>query len=190
MLAPACIHCGHSPTFMLSLDPLAGLTEVVVAVDTYYVCEACLAAHAGPGKFQGNGDNLALALVLHGLMLDSGEDWFLSDESGYMGQFGRFVLTIDSQGFVTAEEYDTYDKATERLNGAEDYGFGADEHDAWISLERGGYYVSFDGKTIGKYETERRARAAVSVEMRRTGYYPNVFLTGEHGPTVRRIDVW
>ena len=190
MLAPACTQCGHSPTFMLSLDPLAGLVPVTVEPETFYVCEACIEQHAGPGKFEGNGDDLALALVLHALMLDSGEDHFLSDESGYMGQFGRFVLTVDDRGFVSAEEFASPEKAEARLNDAEDDGFGASEDDAWISLERGGYHVSFAAKSIGTFETERRARAAVSVEMRRTGYYPNVFLAGEHGPTVRRIDVW
>jgi hypothetical protein len=67
---------------------------------------------------------------------------------------------------------------------------GADESDAYINYGRQGLEVSFDGKYIGRYETLRRAQAKVSLLMREHGYFPNVWLTGEHGPTIRRIDVW
>jgi hypothetical protein len=72
----------------------------------------------------------------------------------------------------------------------EDDGFGAQEDDGWISCDRGGYFASLGGKRLGTFERLSRAKAAISLEMRRSGYYPNVFLSGEHGPTVRRIDVW
>jgi hypothetical protein len=66
---------------------------------------------------------------------------------------------------------------------------GADEYDAYISWSRRGYEVSFEGKHVGTFETERRARAAVSVEMRRSGYFPNVYVVSDHG-NLHRIEVW
>jgi hypothetical protein len=164
---------------------------VEVDGETFYACEACVSQHDGPGAHEGySEDSLATLLVLEHLDGDGGADFFLSDESGYAAQLGRFVYKRDDRGFHSYEEFSSPEEAVKHMNGMEDDGFGADESDAYITFTPRGVEVSFDGKHIGTYERESRARAAVSVEMRRSGYFPNVFLCGEHGPTIRRIDVW
>jgi len=176
-----CVACdawrAESETEAVTLDP-----------DTLYVCDQCVEDAEGPGRFERSAD--ALTLALHSLSLD-GEDFFLTDDwQGYIGQFGRHVLTIDHDGFVESQSFTTPEKAYAWIAGVERDGFGANEDDAWISYEPRGLEVSFAGEHIGTFKTLRRARAAVSVEMRKQGYFPNVWLAGEHGPSVRMIDVW
>jgi hypothetical protein len=168
--------------------------DVTIDADVFRVCDVCLADHDGPGKFEGparDGDEqLALALVLQSLDLDGCADHFLSDESGYAAAIDRFILTIDSSGFVDVQEYVDSAVALDRMNDFEGDGFGAQGDDGWISCERGGYFASLGGKRLGTFERLTRAQAAISLEMRRSGYFPNVFLAGEHGHSVRRVDVW
>lgn len=168
--------------------------DVKLADETVRVCDACLEAHDGPGKFEGVGhddETLATALALYSIDLDGGADFTLSDESnGYAAQIGSFVLTVDDRGFVGVETFESDEKAMNWINRLEDDGFGASEDDGWISYERDGIHASLSGKHLGKFERLTRAQAAISVEMRKSGYYPNVFLSGEHGPSVRRINVW
>jgi hypothetical protein len=171
------------------------VTHEVVTVDgeNYLVCDSCLDAHRGPGKFEGetqDDETLALALVLHALTLDGLTDAWLSDESGSVSRIGKYLLVEDGRGFVEVRTFADADAAQRELNGYEDDGLGASEDDAWISYSHGGIEVSFAGKYIGRFERLTRAQAAVSLEMRKSGYFPNVWLAGEHGPTVRRIDVW
>jgi len=137
------------------------------------------------------GDDMRLALTLEYLAGISGEDHMLTDDYyGYASQFDRYIMLVDERGSVEVREYRDSDAAGREMDSFEDGGFGASEHDAWISSEIRGYSVSFDSKYIGTYPTLRRAQAKVSLLMRETGYYPNVFLAGEHGPSVRRISVW
>lgn len=41
--------------------------------------------------------------------------------------------------------------------------------------------ASFGGKFLGEFASERRARAAIRLEMMRSGYYPNVWNVSDHG---------
>ena len=166
------------------------LDVVQIGADTYYVCETC-SDLSGPGKYQAvDESDWALCVVLEWLAGVSSMDHWLSDESGYAGVSDRYMLIEDDRGFVEVREFTSVDAAMREMNSFEDDGFGASDMDAYISCDRNGYGVSFDGKFVGTYGTERRARAKVSLLMRETGYYPNVYLTGEHGPTIRRIEVW
>jgi hypothetical protein len=169
----------------------AHVTAVEVEGETYYVSHAAIEDASGPGRWQGEtGEQLALGLVLEHLDQDGGADWTLSDESGYCAQIDRHLLLQDSSGFMEVRSFATAALAEKEMSSYEDQGMGASEDDAYISYENNGIGVSFGGKHIGRFNTLRRAKACVSVEMRKSGYYPNVFLCGEHGPTIRRIDVW
>ena len=65
-----------------------------------------------------------------------------------------------------------------------------DEDDAFIvDRPSGGYDVSFCGKFLGNFERENRARAAVSVEMLRSRFYPSVWKVSDHG-NAHAITVW
>jgi hypothetical protein len=162
-----------------------------VGADVFDVCEGCANEYAGPGRGEGiHADDRALAAVLEHLAGISMEDHWLADESGYVGVFDRYLLVKDSSGFLDVWTFADMDAAMREINSYEDDGRGADESDAYINYGRQGLEVSFDGKYIGRYETLRRAQAKVSLLMREHGYFPNVWLTGEHGPTIRRIDVW
>jgi hypothetical protein len=153
-----------------------------------------LADHDGPGKFEGparDGDEqLALALVLQSIDIDCGADHFLSDESGYAAAIDRFILTCDSSGFVDVQEYRTPELALKRMDEFEDDGFGATEDDGWIVYERHGIAAYLGTEDLGVFSRLSRAKAAMSLAMRRQGYFPNVFVADEHGPSVRRVDVW
>jgi hypothetical protein len=156
----------------------------------FYVCEDCI-PEPGPGRYQGmSEDDYPLAVALEALASGSFEDHFLSSDCEYAGQFGQHILYTDSQGFVTVETFSDSDQARLEMDRLEDNGMGADEDDAYIGYSHGRLEVSFDGKHIGTFTRLGRAKACVSLEMRKSGYFPNVWLTGEHGPTIRRIEVW
>lgn len=166
---------------------------VTIGSDTSFVCHFCIDETASmPGRMEGiHESDLPLALVLDYLAGISMEDYFLSDEGwGYAGVFDRHILTIDCRGFYDVTSFQTHDLAMREVNAMEDDGMGASDEDAYISYGNHGIEVSLAGKHLGTFTTERRARAAVSVAMRKEGFYPNVWLTGEHGPTIRRIEVW
>jgi len=186
LTATPCVNC-ESRSYVEHVD-------VKIAGELYRVCDVCLADHDGPGKFEQvrhDDETLATALALYALDLAGSSEDFLSDEwNGHASRIGAFVLTVDGQGFVNFEEFDSEELASKWLYSLEDDGFGASEDDAFISYESNGIYASFGGKSLGRFERFTRAKAAISVEMRRQGYFPNVFVSGEHGPGVRRIDVW
>lgn len=168
------------------------LTEsVTVGDEIFYVCTICADNLSGPGKHEGvDESDRALCVVLESIAGDSGMDhWLTDDYQGYVGIVDRFMLIEDDRGFVDVRAFASPDAAMREINGYEDDGFGADQHDAWITDERGGYAVSFDGKYVDRFPRLNRAKAMVSLLMRDSGYYPNVFLSGEHGPSVRRIEV-
>lgn len=167
------------------------LEPVTVGSDVFYACESCESCMDGPGKHEGvDESDRALCVVLEHLAGISWEDYWLSDDyQGYVGVFDRFMLVEDERGFVDVRTFADADSAMRECNSFEDRGFGADENDAYIGISNRGYEVSFDGKYVDTYPRLNRAMAKVSLLMRDSGYYPNVFLTGEHGPTIRRIDV-
>jgi len=165
--------------------------RVTVGEDVFTVCEGCSNAYAGPGRGEGVAcEDRPLAAVLEYLAGISMEDHYLADESGYAGKFDRYILIVDDRGFVDVRTFPDSDAALREMNRYEDAGMGADEHDAWIGSEYSGYSVSFDGKHVGQYPSLRRAKAKVSLLMRETGFFPNVWLDNGGSSGIRRVDVW
>lgn len=157
-----------------------------------HACQACAAENNGPGKFEANHDDeaVATALVLYAWSMDSGEDDQMSSEGyGYCGRFGRYLLFQDDRGFVTFEECKDVASAVRRFEELYKDGMGAQEDDAYIFFDRGAYHVQIEGKTLGKYERETRARAAVSLEARRSGFYPSLWMDLERGG-LRNVSYW
>lgn len=65
-----------------------------------------------------------------------------------------------------------------------------DESDGFIDLAaRRGFPLSVDGKHVGTFASERRARAAMSVYARSHGFYPSLWAVSVHGD-LQRIDYW
>jgi hypothetical protein len=167
--------------------------EVKLDGRTFRVCSDCLAQAEGPGRYDEiHEDDLPLAVALYAVALQGGGDWSLSDEwgSGSATKFGRVILVQDERGQLDLREFADAAAAEREMNSWEDDGMGASQDDAWISYTNRGIEVSFAGKHIGTFDRLTRAQACVSLAMRKEGYFPNVWVSGEHGPTVRRIDVW
>jgi hypothetical protein len=159
-----------------------------------FVCESCLEDHENrPGKFEGVAyDDLPFALAMYAQGPENYADHFITDEyQGAAFVIGKRIWLEDERGFVDVREFASHEAAMKELDSWEDYGFGASEQDAWINCSSySGYEVMFESKHVGNFKTLRRAKAAVSIAMRKAGYFPNVYLTGEHGPSIRRIEVW
>lgn len=63
-------------------------------------------------------------------------------------------------------------------------GITPDESDAfyWPSGPLGSRTsASMDGRYLGEFSTDRRARAAIRLEMSRTRFWPNVWHVDDHG---------
>lgn len=158
-----------------------------------YACADCVLDHSGRGKFEAAGStrgDIGKALILYACSMDGMEDDRMYQEGwGYCAIIGRFLLMEDDRGFVTFEEFESDDKAWEKFDRYYSSGWGAQDDDAYISDERGGYSVSFNGKYIGTFERYNRARAAVSLEMRKSGFYPSVWHVEERGD-ISNVSVW
>ena len=158
-------------------------------------CYACLEPVKRFGKFQAysnDPDSLATALILYSWSMDSSSDDVMgnTDSYGYFERFGNFITCHDSQGFFTYEEFSSVESAEKEWNRYSENGASADEYDAYIEFQwNSGYSVSFNAEHLGNFDTERRARAAVSVEMRKTGYYPSVWIVSDHG-NIHSTSVW
>lgn len=180
--------------------------EIVVTLgftpgDPGHCCIYCVRDNDGLGKFESyktHGDEpdyseLGTALILHAWASEA--DDFMSPEWGYLAMFqtghlqGGYIYIEDDRGFVTFDEYTSAKSLQKAWDDLYDSGAGATEDDAYISWHRGEYSVSFSGSHLGNYETERRARAAVSLEMRKTGFYPSVWTVSDHG-NLCPISVW
>jgi hypothetical protein len=182
-------------------EPIMRSVPYVGKLDDSYCCALCVEAHDSPGKFEANrgsrGD-LAKALILYAWMLDSGEDDFMSSDGyGYCGRFGQYLLFEDERGSVSFWDEGTPEKAQKEFDRLHDDGMGAQEDDFYIQSGRNGYEVWQGHKEIHvwpsrneDYVTERRARAAISLEMRRTGCFPNVWNVGERGDVSPAKDIW
>lgn len=175
----------------------------IAYLDGDYCCQVCHDAHDSPGKFsQARGfhrSELGKALILYSWSGDcSYQDDSMSNEGwGYCGRFGRYLLFEDTSGFVTFEEFDSDEKANKRFDELYCAGMGASEDDFYIQAGRNGIEVWQSYKQIHvwpsrneEYVTERRALAAVSLEMRKQGYYPNVWICGERGDMRLAKGVW
>lgn len=154
----------------------------------YHLCDAC--SEERSRKFDSD-----TALILYEIDLDGGAQEFMSNEGwGYCSLYERYLLLI-CQGFVHVESYESAEGARKAFDRYYDEGWGYSEDDYVIVQDRG-YTEVFEGhKSVFRIENEdypdplRRARAFISLRMRKDGYYPNVWLQHYNGE-VRRIDVW
>jgi hypothetical protein len=157
------------------------------------ICKDCAADAEASHKYEG-----VYAMVLD-KMADLGmeDDYMSSDGWGYCGKFDNWLLYNDTQGSVTTEEFKTAELAQKHFDRLHDEGWGYSEDDASIYKDRGVYNVYFGGKELARIipgdnyfgdNPLRRAKAMISLEMRRQGWYPNVWLGDDYSN--RRIDVW
>ena len=161
-------------------------------------CLPCAEANNHPGKFEKYSDNcgdgepylgdMGKALILYHWMLDSGEDNFMSNQGwGYCGQFGKYLLTEDTNGFVEFEEFDDAAAAQKKFDALYDDGWGASEDDIYVTHYNGKWKAWVCGKEIHVYEnhagevTRSRVLAAISLHMRKTGYFPSIWEEHERG---------
>lgn len=118
------------------------------------------------------------------------DDWCgSSSEQGYMSLIGRFLLFATDHSGWEYDEFRSAEDAARRYESLFADGMGVNEYDAFITDDRGGYAVSFDGKYLDTFETEHRARAAVSVAMRKENYFPRVWRVNDRG-NVHLTEVW
>jgi len=174
-----------------------------VVIDDHHICVSCVTSHNHPGKFEKyswynttnppNLEELAKVLILYSFSLNNSEDAFCNSEGwGYLGQFGNYLLTEDTQGFVEFEEFDSPEAAYKEFERLFNDGWGADEYDAYIESNGFKYSVSFLGKSLEVWTnnrgtdydqgiTLRRCRARVRLEAIKTGMYPNLWYVSDHG---------
>jgi hypothetical protein len=172
-------------------EPIMQSVPYVAKLEDSYCCAVCVTDHEGRGKFeacQGSRGELGKALILYAWSQESGEDDFMSSEGyGYCGKFGQYLLFEDDRGSVAVWDEGTAEKAQWEFDRLYSEGMGASEDDAYISYDRGRYYVSMSGKELHVWPnnfgelTERRCIARVRLEAMKTGYWPSLWLVGERG---------
>jgi hypothetical protein len=174
-----CVGC-HSDV----VDVPAGTLDFHDGTPAAYLCGDCYGIAETSSKF----DSWE-ALALYSLGGGDEDDSCSSESWGYLARYGSWIFTEDTQGFVYAYDYGTIEKAEREFSRLYDVGYGANDDDAWVGFDHGYYHVVIAGKAIGKYERESRALAAISLEARRTGCYPNAWVESERGGMARR-DYW
>jgi len=55
------------------------------------------------------------------------------------------------------------------------------EHYVVSDARGGGYYVTYEGKQLGKFDEEREALIAIKTNMKREDYWPNIYRVNDHG---------
>jgi hypothetical protein len=173
-----CVGC-HSDV----VDVPAGTLDFNDETPVVYLCGDCYDIAVTSSKF----DSWE-ALALYSLDSGAEDDSCASESWGFLARFGSWIFTEDTQGFVYAYDYGTIEKAEREFSSLYDQGYGADDNDAYIGFDHGYYHVVIDSKSIGKYDRESRALAAISLEARRTGFYPNAWVEANYG--LARRDYW
>lgn len=163
-------------------------------------CMICAEEHNHPGKFQAYGavepdifrqhyaEQMGKCLLLYEWMSE-GDDHMSNEGWGYCARIDNYLVYEDTQGFVTFDEFGSSERAEEEFYKLYKLGWGASESDYYITWDRGKYraYDGDSGKAIELWPDihgeigRRRALAAVSLHMRRTGYWPDVWEEGERG---------
>jgi hypothetical protein len=162
------------------------VSEPVAEIGFDCICITCVEGHKGPGKFEAyEGEDLGKVLLLdHFAGISMEDDYMWNDGWGYCGRFDNYLLFVDTNGFVTFEEFDTVDKADQYFMRLYKEGWGAQEDDAYIGEDGS---VWFSGKAVHVWEnkngeiTERRRLAAIRLEMSKQGFYPNVWIDNGRG---------
>lgn len=158
-----------------------------------FVCEPCIRTVSKFGRFEGHNDEeLATAVILYNQMLrgDAVESMH-QDGWGSVDTLGEYLLMIDDRGFVTFEDFVGHpDQLTKRWDELHDDGFGFSEDD-FIIGEDGTVWQN--GKKLNVYPprhtddiSDTRRRAAIRLEMMRTGYYPNVWYETRNGVRIAK----
>jgi hypothetical protein len=158
-----------------------------------YLCDACCEVAKLSSKFDS-----ADAMALYSLDSGAEDDWAHSEGWGYLARMGKWIVSEDTQGFVYARDCDTPERADREFQILYDEGYGADEDDAYIAYDSGRWHVTFEGRDLNVWPTqrsrhdydegitERRAIARVRLEAMRTGFYPNAWLVNDRGD-MRRV---
>lgn len=156
--------------------------------EAFFCCADCADGADSPGKYEAQRGRNALGkvLILEALAGNGSEDDYMTSEGwGYCGRFERFLLSEDTSGFVSFEEFPTAKEAEKRFMALYSEGWGYQEDDAVISEDGS---VWFGGKQLNVYPprhteeiSDRRKLAAIRLEMSRSGFYPNVWKFSERG---------
>lgn len=163
-------------------------------------CLPCAVANNHPGKFQKYSsmddeafinycaEDMGKALILYAWRMDGCEDEWMSPEGwGSISRFDNYLLNEDSQGFVDFDEYNTEEEAVKEYEKLYMDGWGQSDDDIYVGWDRNGYKAFQSGKEIDCWadahgeKDRRRVLAAVSLHMRKTGFYPDVWETSDHG---------
>jgi len=176
-------------------------------------CMPCAVANNHPGKFQQYSssdpesfeqhyaESMGKALILYEWSMDSGaEDESMGPDGwGRITRFDNYLLNESESGFVDFDEYDTEEKAAKVFQELYIDGWGQSEYDIFLSWDRGKWHA-FDGDAGKEIEvwpnhegevTRDRVLAGISLHMRKTGYYPDIWEVNERG-SVTNIgsEVW
>jgi hypothetical protein len=192
-------------------------SEKAAEIEASACCMPCALDHNHPGKFSqystGNDEDfmkyyseaMGTALILYEWSMNSGEDEFMSNEGwGYLARFGEYHLQIDSQGFVSYEKYKNEEQSIKEYEKLYRSGWGASEEDIYVVNDyHRGWAAWQDGKEIpcwarSGYEYDnhagidrQRVLAAVSLHMRKTGFFPDIWEESDHGTlTCISEEVW
>jgi hypothetical protein len=168
----------------------------------------CATDHNRSGKFERyacsdptyfDPETMGKALLLYAFDGQDADDQMWNDGWGSCYRYGNYLVMEDSQGFVTFEEFKDEEAADKKFNEWYMDGWGADEDDIYIVYEHyRGWQAWESGKQIKVWAprhtdviSRRRVLAAVSLHMRHTGHFPNVWEDQERG-TVKHIgkEVW
>ena len=168
-------------------------------------CLPCAVANNHPGKFQAYSssdphdfinfcsESMGKALILYEWSMESGaEDESMGPDGwGRITRFDNFLLNEESSGFVTFDEYKTSEEAEKVFQTLYMEGWGQTEYDIFVSHDYRRGWQAYDGdsgKVIQVWPREgseevgrQRVLAAVSLHMRKTGYFPDIWEVGERG---------
>lgn len=200
-----------SVTYQCSVCEQQRVSEPAAKLEDGVCCMTCAESHNGPGKFQKwscsdpevfreqYAEEMGKALILYEWMGTSGEDDFMSNDGwGYCGRFGSILVMEDTSGFFDFEEFKDEEAAEKKFNEWYNEGWGAQEDDIYLVCERfQGWQAWESGKQIHVWSnhegeiTRERVLAAISLHMRKTGCFPNIWEESSYG-TLRNIgsEVW
>jgi len=187
--------------------------EKAATIEDAHCCLPCAVANNHPGKFQQYScsdadafvehcaESMGKALILYEWSMDSGsEDDRMGPEGwGNITRFGNYFLNESETGFVDFDEYESVEKARKVWDELYTDGWGQDQYDIFLSWERG-KWQAYDGDAGKEIEvwpnregeiTRDRVLAAISLHMRKTGCFPDIWEVNERG-SVTNIgsEVW
>lgn len=184
------------------------VSEAAATIDNDRCCMVCANDHNHSGKFERyacsdpqyfDAEAMGKALLYYAFLGSGDEDDAMSNEGwGYCARFENVLVFEDTQGFVTYDEFKDTEAAEKKFNEYYIDGWGAQEDDIYITHEMyRGWQAWESGKQIHvwarrneEYPDRRRVLAAISLHMRKTGYFPNVWEETHHGIKHIGTEVW